>query len=54
VREKESDQHPAFTLDHRYRDAANLPTNLYPDSIPGLAFLRVLSAPRDGAEGTLH
>jgi hypothetical protein len=38
----------------RLAGAANLPTNLYPDSIPGLAFLRVLSAPRDGAEGTLH
>ncbi len=38
----------------RLAGAANLPNDLYPDSIPGLAFLRVLGVPRDGAEGTLH
>src|ERR1035437_8065541 len=28
--------------------------DLYPDSVPWVAFLRVLDAPRDGAEGMLH
>jgi hypothetical protein len=34
--------------------AADLPHDLYPDSVPWMAFLRVLSAPRDGAEGMIH
>jgi hypothetical protein len=38
----------------RLAGAADLPHDLYPDSIPWVAFLRVLDAPRDGAEGTLH
>jgi hypothetical protein len=31
-----------------------LPDYLYPDAIPWMAFLRVLDAPREGAEGTLN
>lgn len=38
----------------RLAGAADLPNDLYPDSIPGLAFLRVLGAPHAGARGTLH
>jgi hypothetical protein len=37
----------------RLAGAADLPHDLYPDSVPWVAFLRVLEAPRDGAEGTL-
>ena len=33
--------------------APDLPHDLYPDSVPWSAFLRVLSAPREGAEGML-
>ncbi len=38
----------------RLAGAADLPHDLYPDSVPWMAFLRVLDAPRDGAEGMLH
>ena len=38
----------------RLAGAADLPHDLYPDSVPWMAFLRVLSAPRDGGEGMLH
>jgi hypothetical protein len=38
----------------RLAGAADLPHDLYPDSVPWVAFLRVLNAPRDGAGGTLH
>jgi hypothetical protein len=38
----------------RLAGAADLPHDLYPDSVPWVAFLRVLDAPRDGAEGALH
>ncbi len=38
----------------RLAGAADLPHDLYPDSVPWMAFLRVLDAPRDGAEGNLH
>jgi hypothetical protein len=38
----------------RLAGAADLPHDLYPDSVPWVAFLRVLNAPRDGAEGSLH
>ncbi len=38
----------------RLSGAADLPHDLYPDSVPWVAFLRVLSAPRDGAEGMIH
>ncbi len=38
----------------RLAGAADLPHDLYPDSVPWVAFLRVLGAPRDGAEGMLH
>ena len=38
----------------RLAGAADLPHDLYPDSVPWVAFLRVLSAPRDGAEGMIH
>ena len=38
----------------RLAGAADLPHALYPDSVPWVAFLRVLDAPRDGAEGTLN
>lgn len=38
----------------RLAGAADLPPDLYPDSVPWAAFLRVLDAPRDGAEGMLH
>jgi len=34
--------------------APDLPTYLYPDAVPWMAFLRVLEAPREGAEGTLN
>jgi hypothetical protein len=37
----------------RLAGAADLPHDLYPDSVPWVAFLRVLDAPRDGAKGTL-
>jgi hypothetical protein len=37
----------------RLAGAADLPHDLYPDSVPWMAFLRVLDAPRDGAEGSL-
>ena len=38
----------------RLAGAADLPHDLYPDSVPWAAFLRVLNAPREGAEGILH
>jgi len=38
----------------RLAGAADLPHDLYPDSVPWMAFLRVLDAPRSGAEGALH
>ena len=38
----------------RLAGAADLPQDLYPDSVPWMAFLRVLGAPREGAEGTLY
>lgn len=38
----------------RLAGAADLPQDLYPDSVPWVAFLRVLDAPCDGAEGMLH
>jgi len=38
----------------RLAGSADLPSDLYPDSVPWIAFLRVLDAPRDGAEGMLH
>jgi len=38
----------------RLAGAADLPHALYPDSVPWVAFLRVLDAPRDGAEGKLY
>jgi len=38
----------------RLAGAADLPLDLYPDSVPWVAFLRVLDAPREGAEGALH
>ena len=39
----------------RLAGAADLPHDLYPDSVPWVAFLRVLDAPpRNGAEGTLY
>lgn len=38
----------------RLAGAADLPPDLYPDSVPWIAFLRVLDAPRDGAKGMLH
>ena len=37
----------------RLAGAADLPHDLYPDSVPWMAFMRVLDAPRDGAEGCL-
>jgi len=37
----------------RLAGAADLPHDLYPDSVPWMAFMRVLDAPRDGAEGKL-
>jgi hypothetical protein len=37
----------------RLAGAPDLPHDLYPDSVPWSAFLRVLSAPLDGAEGML-
>jgi hypothetical protein len=37
----------------RLAGAADLPQDLYPDSVPWVAFLRVLDAPREGAEGML-
>ena len=38
----------------RLAGAADLPHDLYPDSVPWMAFLRVLDAPRDGAQGMIH
>jgi len=38
----------------RLAGASDLPHDLYPDSVPWVAFLRVLDAPRDGAEGMIH
>jgi len=38
----------------RLAGASDLPHDLYPDSVPWVAFLRVLDAPCDGAEGMLH
>jgi hypothetical protein len=37
----------------RLAGAPDLPPDLYPDSVPWSAFLRVLTAPRDGAEGMI-
>jgi hypothetical protein len=37
----------------RLAGAADLPQDLYPDSVPWVAFLRVLDTPREGAEGML-
>jgi hypothetical protein len=38
----------------RLSGAPDLPNYLYPDAVPWMAFLRVLDAPREGAEGTLN
>jgi hypothetical protein len=38
----------------RLAGAVDLPHDLYPDSVPWTAFLRVLDAPRDGAKGSLY
>ena len=38
----------------RLAGAADLPHDLYPDAVPWVAFLRVLSAPQDGAQGMIH
>jgi hypothetical protein len=38
----------------RLAGAADLPHDLYPDAVPWMAFLRVLDAPRQGAEGALY
>jgi len=38
----------------RLAGAADLPHDLYPDSVPWVAFLRVLDVPRDGGEGMIH
>ena len=38
----------------RLAGAADLPHDLYPDSVPWVAFLRVLDAPREGGEGMIH
>jgi hypothetical protein len=38
----------------RLAGAADLPHDLYPDSVPWMAFLRVLDVPRDGGEGLIH
>jgi len=38
----------------RLAGASDLPHDLYPDSVPWVAFLRVLDAPRDGAEGMIY
>jgi hypothetical protein len=38
----------------RLAGAPDLPNYLYPDAIPWMAFLRVLDAPREGAQGTLN
>jgi hypothetical protein len=38
----------------RLAGAADLPHALYPDSVPWVAFLRVLDAPRAGSEGKLY
>ncbi len=38
----------------RLAGAADLPPDLYPDSVPWAAFIRVLDTPRDGSEGSLH
>jgi hypothetical protein len=38
----------------RLAGAAELPHDLYPDSVPWMAFLRVLDSPSVGAEGMIH
>jgi hypothetical protein len=38
----------------RLAGAADLPQDLYPDAVPWMAFMRVLSVPREGGEGALH
>ena len=38
----------------RLAGAANLPHDLYPDSVPWVAFVRVLDSPQEGSEGELH
>ncbi len=38
----------------RLAGAADLPHDLYPDSVPWMAFMRVLDAPSDGSVGMLH
>ena len=38
----------------RLAGAADLPHDLYPDSVPWVAFLRVLDVPHDGGEGMIH
>jgi len=38
----------------RLAGAPDLPHDLYPDTVPWMVFLRVLSAPREGGDGTLH
>jgi len=43
-----SDSRPRLT------GSPDLPNYLYPDAIPWMAILRVLDAPREGAEGTLN
>jgi hypothetical protein len=43
-----SDSRPRLT------GSPDLPNYLYPDAIPWMALLRVIDAPREGAEGTLN
>jgi hypothetical protein len=38
----------------RLAGAPDLPHDLYPDTVPWMAFLRTLSAPIEGGEGALH
>jgi hypothetical protein len=38
----------------RLAGAADLPQDLYPDAVPWMAFIRVLSVPREGGEGAIH
>jgi hypothetical protein len=38
----------------RLAGAADLPHDLYPDSVPWAAFVRVLDPPQEGSEGELH
>ncbi len=38
----------------RLAGAADLPQDLYPDAVPWMAFMRVLSVPRESGEGAIH